>query len=120
MAMTKKEAAAFEALQNEIRLAKALRWTEQVAIDVPPPGFGEMHEKISKGWLYNAYNLAVNPACSSSIHHSSGRDDKTTTLGAKWLYSTRKLALQAMRNEVEREAAAKLAKIDAEIEKCAD
>ncbi len=117
MAMTKKEAAAFEALYNELRLAKALRWTEPIALDVAPPS---AWGTLSKGWLYNAYTFCVEVACSSQNGHAFGSNDKTISQQPQWLYSTKKLALQAMRNEVELDAAKKLARLDAEIDLCAN
>ena len=87
---------------------QALRWTARVAPDVAPPESGG----LSKGFLPNAYSVRVEPACSSSVSHAFGRDDRTTSQGARWLFSTKVLALKAMRHEVEMEAAKKLHAID--------
>jgi hypothetical protein len=118
MAMNKKEQAAFDDLQAQLRIAKALRFTEPVKTDVPiPESFRD--SSLAKGWLYNAYvsgNPRVEKSCSSSVHHSFGNDDKTTTQGACRLYSTKLRALRAMRHEVEQRVAKILADIDAEIE----
>lgn len=72
---------------------------------------------LRKGWLYNAYNDDVEVACTSSINHAYGRDDETTTQMAKPLYSTKLLALKALRADVERQVAKRLADIDARIAK---
>lgn len=113
MAMTKKDLAEMERLQRELRIVSALRWTEDVKPDVPPP---ETSSGLTKGWLPNPYSMYVAKACSSGVSHSIGRDDKTESQGARALYSTRLLALQALRYAVTREAAEKLAAINRAIE----
>lgn len=90
----------------------ALCWTATVRPDVAPPTASDGDRK---GWLFNAYGERVDRACTSSVSHAFGRDDKTTTQKPKALYSTRLLALRALRNAVESEAAEKLSKIDNEI-----
>ena len=91
---------------------EALRWTDPVAPDVPPPSSSQ---DLSKGFLPNSYSMRVEPACSSAVSHAFGRDDSTTSQGSRHLFSTRLLALRAMRHDVEKEAAAKLAAIDERI-----
>lgn len=113
MAMTKKERAEIDALVKKLRISGALRWTEEVKPDVPiPKGW----QGLSKGWLPRAWDGTAEPACSSAVHHARGQNDKTTSQGAKELYSTRLLALKAARHQVEMEAAEKLAQIDERIE----
>lgn len=113
MAMNKREAKEMEDLKRELRMAKALSWTVSVRPDVAPPDcFG-----ITTGYLFNSYSVTVSVACSSSTGHAHGKNDKTTTQGSRWLYSTKLLALQAMRNELEVGFAKKLAEVDLEIEK---
>ncbi len=118
--MNKKETAAFEALQNELRLAKSLRFTEPVRPDVPPPTSEERGNRLTVGYDFaGALGTAggrVEVACSSSVHHALGRTDKTTSQGSRALYSTRLLALRALRHEVEQECAKRLAGIDKQIE----
>jgi hypothetical protein len=115
MAMNKKEQAEMERLRDELRLAKALRFTEAVKPDVIPP---ESFSGLVKGFLYNAYYAEprVVPACSSSTSHGWGRDDKTTTQQPRSLYSTRLLALRACRHDLEKQCAKLLAEIDRQIE----
>lgn len=109
--MNKKEQAAFAAMQDEARLARALRFTDPVKEDVPPP---EGFQALTKGFL--AWGDRVEVACSSAVSHAFGRDDKTTTQNSRWLFSTRLLALRAARHRMEREFAKKLADIDKKIE----
>lgn len=115
MAMTKKEQTAFESLQHQLRLAKALRFTESVERDVMPPS---NYDGLAKGWDYNAYigGPRVEKACSSCVHHGFGDDTKTTSQGTRRLFSTKLLALRALRVEVESKVAEILAKIDEQIE----
>lgn len=118
--MTKKEQAAFADLEHQLRLAKALRFTESVERDVQPPSCMG-NEKLRKGWDYNAYlggysAPRVEKACTSAIYHNFGDDTKTTTQGARSLFSTKLLALRALRVEVESKVAEILAKIDEQIE----
>lgn len=123
--MNKKEQAMVGDLRAEVRnvydllrIAKALRWTERVPPDVPVP---QGHGELSKGYLPNSHydngRGRVSPACSTSVGHSEGRDDKTTSQGARQLYSTRLLAIRAMRHEMELRFARMLADVDERIEK---
>jgi hypothetical protein len=101
-----------EAQQAQIRAA--LRWSDDadIAPDVPPP---PAWREMTTGWTFNAYSQRVEVACSSAASHSVGRTDKTTTQQPLALYSTRERALRALRVALEREFAAELAKIDAQI-----
>lgn len=121
--ITKKEQAARDAataqeaqLAQQARERAALRWSDDsdVAPDVSPP---ERGSELTTGWLFNAYARRVNVACSDVVSHAVGKTDRTTTQGAQRLYSTRTRALRALRCAMEREFAAALAKIDAEIQK---
>lgn len=108
MAMNKAEK---QVLEDALTLA-ALRWTAPVAPDLVATDY----KVLTKGYLYNSYSPRVEPACSTTIYHSFGRGDKTTSQGSRDLYSTKLLALRAMRYEVEKEAAKKLRAIDKMIE----
>lgn len=117
MAMNKKEQAAFEAMKREILLAKAFRFTERVKPDIMPPTTSELR----KGWHYNSYigsysGPRVHRACTSAVHHSIGNDTKTDTQQPLSLYSTKLLALRALRHDVEKQVANILADIDEQIE----
>ena len=111
MAMTKKEKEALDAALT----AAALRTTADVSADVPPP----KSKGLTKGWLPVAERSdfpRVEPACSSSDYHGKGQQYKTTSQGARRLYSTKILALKALRREVEKDCAERLRRVDRMIE----
>jgi len=111
VAMTKKEKELLEAALT----AAALHTTSDVAPDVPPPSGGG----LSKGFAVVAERseyCRVEPACSSSVHHGIGQQDKTNSQNAKSLYSTKMLALKALRRAVERDCAGRLRRVDRMIE----
>lgn len=116
--MNKKEQARFDQLEHNLRLAKALSWTQPIAPDVPVPApFGG---KTTQGFCFNVYSSRVDPACSESHSHYCGAHKMPSPgMGSQRgieLYSTRLLALKALRHEVEKEVAARLAAIDKQIE----
>jgi hypothetical protein len=117
MAMTKKEQAAMQAAIDKAETLAALRWTEPVAKDVPPPEKG-----YTEGWEFNIYTKAVDPYWSSCIYHGQGPAPKDGNCydggrqNPRKLYSTKLLALMALRHEVEKEAATSLMRIDRLIE----
>lgn len=116
--MNKKEQAEMEALRHELRLAKALRWTDPVSRDLPPPPNESKVGTLSRGyngWSWNN-EFSVAKACSSCSSHGGGWE-KTGSQRPMHLFSTRLLALRHVRNECEQRAAKTLAAIDAEIEK---
>lgn len=93
-------------------IANALHFTHPVSPDVEPP---DSYNEIRKGFLFNTYCREVKPACTSFLYHAYGRDDKTTTQQPKSLYSTRLLALMALRHAMEIQMATDLANIDEQI-----
>jgi hypothetical protein len=118
--MNKKEQKAFDDLKEQLRIAKAMRFTEDVPEDVPIP---KEWKELAKGWLFNAYRwksyanpTAVDKACSSTTGHDFGSDTKTSTQGPKPLFSTKLRALKAMRRAIELEYAKSLADLDKLIE----
>lgn len=114
MAITKKEKEALEAAL----MAAALRTTEDVSPDVPPPSISG-RKKLSKGWAVvgeRGDHGRVELACSSSMYHGIGRQDETSSKGALHLYSTKLLALKALRRAVERDCAERLRRVDRMIE----
>lgn len=111
MSAKEKRARAEQAQQGQIRAA--LRWTDPAPPpDVMPP---EGYAELSTGFLFNAHSSRINVACSGAASHARGQTDRTTSQGARRLYSTRLRALQALRNAVEQECAERLARIDAQI-----
>ncbi len=108
MAMTKKEKAMLEAAL----MAAALRTTAHVEPDVPVPGYGE---QMTTGYTPCYDRVCV--ACSTSMGRGIGRTDKPDSFGSGLaLYSTRLLALRALRHEVERDCAVRLRRVDRMIE----
>lgn len=110
--MNKKEQAAFE----ELHVRLALRFTEPLEPDVPPPGQSGNWNQLTTGWVFNSFNRKVDCACSSSVNHAVGSTTKTSTQQPRHLYSTRLLALKALRAVKEREYAEALRSIDLGIE----
>jgi len=111
MAMTKKEREAFDAAIKKAEILGALRWTTPVAKDVPIPENG-----YSEGWI--AYSNSVQKSWSGQHRHGNGDapapEDiyKSASQRGVSMYSTRLLALKALRNNTEKEAAEELRKID--------
>lgn len=108
MAMNKKE----KAFMEELKTLNAFKLTEPVLKDVPIPTSG-----LVTGWFYNAYSKEVSHGCSSSVNHSVYNIDKTRSQGPVEMYSTKLLALKAMRYAVELDCARNLRAIDIRIEK---
>lgn len=107
MAMNKKEQKELE----DAKITAALRWTAPVEPDIRIPEKG-----LTKGFLFNVYSREVVVACSSPVSHSYGRDDVTRSQNPRELYSTRLLALKALRHECEKQFAEILRSIDKRIE----
>ena len=114
--MTKKEQLEMDSLREQLRIAKALRFTEEVKPDLPKPEY-DRGPQFNKGYLFNAYGEGrVAPACSSIVGHNFGSQDKTSSRDGVALYSTRLLALRGLRHEVEKDCAKRLAAIDKQID----
>jgi hypothetical protein len=112
MAMNKTEKEAVERLLTE----SALRRTAPVSTDVEIPNSGA---PLTKGFLFCAEatdGQRVAPACSSSTGHNFGSDKGTSSQRPMRLYSTRLLALRALRNAAESRCARYLREIDRWIE----
>lgn len=108
--MTKKEKAELE----HAKTVAALRWTGPVDRDVP---ITSDYRAPSEGWDYNAYNRETYRVSSTTVSHrridcSSGFGSQ----GGRALFSTRALALRAMRHDIETECAKKLRYVDQMIE----
>lgn len=117
MAMTKKEKAEFEAMAKELRVQSALRWTEKIAPDLPIPSSG-----CTQGWAINSYDGIVREAWSQNIRHGNGLCEpdnwrQSASQNGVPLFSTKLLALKAVRHEMEKEFAKKLAAVDEAIAK---
>lgn len=117
--MTKKEKAALEAALEAALTAAALRTTADVEPDLPLPAPWVSGRALRKGFLPIAETSdypRVDVACSDGLYHSSHRDDKVTSQGGRALYSTRLLALRALRRLVEKYCAERLRRVDRMIE----
>ena len=106
--MNKKDQQMVEALKTKL----ALRFTETIRADVLIP----IDDKIVNGYSYNSYNTRVEKSCSSGFFHSIGKWDKTDAQRSINQYSSRLLALKAMRNELEFRYAFELRQVDLMIE----
>lgn len=112
MAMNKREKELVESLRFELAKARAFRFTANVERDLPPP---ERSGELSLGWDFNHYSKRAYKACSSTIYHGEGWE-RTSTQNPRSLYSTKLLALQAMRHKMEKEFSETLARVDLMIE----
>lgn len=117
--MTKKEREHVAALEKALAEARAFRRTDDVQPDVPPPGESSMG-RMTFGFKPHTYDLkaSAEPAASTFIghyHYYDGKRSGGSQRGIR-LCSTRLLALQVARNEMERNVAKALARLDAEIE----
>ncbi len=122
--MTKKEQAAFEALQNEIRLLKAWRLTEDVKPDVMPPMSGNGY---TLGYVAIAWNDGgrIEAAVSDAYTHYTGEDNVERVRAGKKpicgsqrprpLYSKRSDAMKHIRFYIEQATLKTLAALDKDI-----
>ncbi|NNS07309.1 hypothetical protein [Erwinia sp. JH02] len=115
MAMNKKEQAAFDAAIAEAEVNRALRWSDyETERDVPKPGPSDGYVN---GWSVNYHSERVYLSWSGSISHGDGRvvGGKRPPYGSQRgieQYSTKEKALKAMRRQMEREFAQRLASVD--------
>lgn len=109
----RKEAEAIVAL--EAARCAALRRTVPVARDLPiPDAFGVE----TSGWDFNAYTGHARRVWSERCFHGDGAKKPSIHAGSQGgvaLFSTKALALAALRHAVERECADKLLAIDKQI-----
>ena len=109
--LTKKQLAEQRDREREARIQAALHWTP--APDGPDVPIPTDWQGLSTGWLVGYDGVA--PGCSSTVHHSYGRTDRTDSQNPRPLYSTKLRALRALRSQVERRCAEQLATVDAQI-----
>ena len=117
MAMNKREQQEFESLKDELVLAKALHFTDFVEPDLPVSA--NKGSEVVEGFTFNEYgsNPRVEPSCSSKHYHGIGTGSRTTIQRGIDQYSTKLLALRALRNALEYQCARTLANIDQQIQK---
>ena len=107
MAMTKKEAEVLRAALERADTLMALRWTDPVNPDIPPPSDG-----CTEGWVFNSYSKKVERGWSTNVSHGTGEARKAGSQKSCWLFSTKANALAAMRNEIEMRSAKILLDVD--------
>lgn len=117
MAMTKKEKEYVAQLEEQVGIAMALRHTERVDPDIPVPALSSgIH---TQGWT--AGYDSVRESWSESTRHGEGRRASTPPGSASQkgipLYSTKLLALKAVRYKMEQRFANQLWLIDQQIQK---
>ncbi|SAK98454.1 hypothetical protein AWB80_07524 [Caballeronia pedi] len=115
MAMSKKEQAEMAELRAALARARAVRTTEPVAPDLHIGNSPDVQEL--SGYFYNAHTLEVMPAWTSTVSHGRGYASRREQIGSATqraipLYSSRLLALRALRYATEQRVFAELAKID--------
>ena len=110
--MNKKEQAELERAHT----FAALRWTVPVVRNV---GIPEVFVNVSEGWDFNAYSVRVWEGWSRIASHGAGTKLKdgyqSGTQGGRMMFSTKALALSAMRHEMEWEFAKALRCVDKQI-----
>ena len=112
--MNKKERAEFDAAILRANTLAALRWTAPVTKDLPVPDGGG----TTTGYDYNTHACTVTGFWSESTAHGDGvKRSGSASQNGKALFSTRLLALRALRHDFESVAAEKLRKIDGDIER---
>lgn len=117
MAMNKKEQAEMAALKRQVLVNRALRWTDPVARDLPPPKSGG--DTVTQGFDFNEHRGEVLVAWSGSVYHGYGvyvpGGRRSASQNARNLYSTELRALLAMRAVMEQQFADRLANVDEQI-----
>ncbi len=113
MAMNKKEMQ----MVKDLKISLSLRFTDKVIKDIPVPvPILCSGSQLIKGFTYNEHSVQVNESCSTSVGHSVHSNKKTSSQNGISMFSTKILALKALRNSLEVKAANVLYKIDKLIE----
>jgi hypothetical protein len=125
MSMTKKESAAFDAIEEQLASAFSLGWPQEpepkpMTYEEVKALQGDSWNKLITGWFMNAYfgsmhgGRSVTQGCTNGVNHDSDCTTKTSTQGMGRMYRTRDEALLAMRWDFCRQFAKKLAWVDSE------
>ena len=118
--MTKAEQQRLLEAESLATINRALRWSEQsvIAPDLPVPGGGEH----TQGFIYIVHTKVVVAMWSENTRHGSGpwttnadRPNRSASRDGIRLYSSRALALRALRCALEQNCARSLALIDEQI-----
>lgn len=128
MAMTKKEKEHWRMLLEKVEIIAALRWSDNVEPDLSPEKDIEKDQingiyssnKYISGFIYNSYAKSVEEWWSSRIYSGPGLEmpEKLGIYSRKpsRLFSTKLLALRALRYDLCRRFARELWEIDKRIE----
>lgn len=126
MAMTKVERERVAQLENEVRMARALRWPSGSApIPVDRGDCFKRHQdtgEVTPGWFYNIHNnWAVTHGCCDGHNYSPNNHTKTDRrIDGNYprfaMYATKLDALRAMRMTLTIQFAGQLAELDKRIE----
>ena len=114
MAMNKKEQAQLQEAIDAAVINRALRWSDyEIHPDIPVPVY---EEGFVNGWSFNSHTGIAYKSWSSSVLHgnshvSSVRPPHASQKGIKQ-YSSQSLALKAMRRDMEKRFAHRLASVD--------
>lgn len=127
MSMTKAEKEAFDRMQTDLRLARALRWPigptpKPMTVDEikaechhASSAYGE----VAIGWFMNAYSMRVTRGCSNGYTHNVEGTSCTTSQGPGAMYRTEADAWVAMLHIKVRDYARDLAQIEFHISRSA-
>ena len=124
VAMNKAEKAALAQKDIEIEMLTAqlaLHVTKDVDFDVAPPkgGYGVVAQGWHARWHPDSlgWGMRAEPALTTAASHAVGKDaTRTNRQQGIFMYSTRELALRAIRRQIELYAARELRKCDLLIE----
>ena len=97
---------------ESIEIKASLRLTEEILPDLPIP---KSSDGLVKGYRFNVYTSRVSETCSDSVYHNSHDNIKANSQNPMEQYSTKLLALKALRYQTELEVAKKLRAIDIKI-----
>lgn len=116
--MAKSKSQEIQELKVELERLKSWRLTEMIEPNVKAPsGSGPFQEK-SFGWTFNAYSKEVYEEWSTRTSHGSIIGLNISQQRSQDMYSSKELALRAMRACVEQQMLAELYKIDQKIRSC--
>jgi len=117
MAMNKAEKQQLEDALEQVRIYKSFQITPKIEPDLQPPSSSSGFGAHIYGYSFNSHTIHVSEAWSEFTRNGSGHGErKHAAQNGIALYSTKLLALQAMRHEVAIRAARLLADIDVQIE----
>jgi hypothetical protein len=118
MAMNKAEKKQLEDAIDKARLYAAFYITPEITPDLPAPGSGDGMYAHIYGYDFNEHTRKVFEAWSESTRNGTGHGErKHGSQGGRNLYSTKLLALQAMRHKIAMKSADVLASTDLMIDK---